>query len=204
MTPASPETLSSDHWPVDDRQAPEVAESARAGKLVEAQTGLLEQIVRGEDLGQILHDIVAVMEDQSSSRSVSTIMLVDREGDCLRNAASHKLPPSYLDSVDGIPVDSGIGTCPVAAAENRPVFSPDIEADPCWEGYQHLVTVLGLWAVWSVPIRDSDGRVLGTISSYFPEKRLPDEREIRIANLMAATAALAIGRTGDARPTQAP
>ncbi len=171
-------------------------EENQAERLVIAQKELLERIVRGDSLAEILLAIVNVLEEQSSTRSVTTIMLVDRENNCLRNAASSKLPPSYLDSVDGVPLDSGIGTCPVAAAENRPVFTPDIVEDPRWEGYHHLVTVLGLWAVWSTPIRGSDGQVLGTISSYFHENRLPDEREIRVANLMAETAALVIEKTG--------
>ena len=173
----------------------QTTELSQADRVVVAEKELLEQIIRGDSTQQILHAIVTVMEDQSDVRSVSTIMLVDKENNCLKNAASHKLPPSYLDSVDGVPIDSRIGTCPVAAAENRPVFTPDIETDPCWEGYQHLVTVLGLWAAWSVPIRGISGEVLGTISCYFHEKRLPDEREIRIAHLMAATASLAICRS---------
>jgi PAS domain S-box-containing protein len=167
-------------------------------RLVVAQKELLERIVRGDSLEDILLAIVSVVEDQSSTRSVATIMLVDRENGCLRNAASHKLPPSYLDSVDGIRLDSGIGTCPVAAAENRPVFTPDLKADPRWADYHQLVTVLGLSAVWSTPIRSGDGRVLGTISTYFQETRLPDEREIHVANLMAETAALLIEKTESA------
>ncbi|RYD19164.1 MAG: GAF domain-containing protein [Verrucomicrobiaceae bacterium] len=171
---------------------------AADGRLLVAQKELLERIVRGEDLGEILEAIVAVMEDQSSTWSVSTIMRVDPESGCLMNAASRRLPQSYLESVNGIAVDSGIGTCPLAAEANKPVFSPDVEADPHWDGYHQLVTVLGLHSVWSLPIRGNDGRVLGTISTYFPEKRLPDEREIRVANLMADTAALVIEKTESA------
>ncbi|RYD32661.1 MAG: PAS domain S-box protein, partial [Verrucomicrobiaceae bacterium] len=66
-----------------------------------------------------------------------------------------------------------------------------------------LVTVLGLHSVWSLPIRGSGGGVLGTLSTYFPEKRMPDEREIRVANVMTETAALVIEKSGAAEQHRA-
>ncbi|MES2439982.1 MAG: GAF domain-containing protein [Verrucomicrobiota bacterium] len=164
----------------------------QAEKLLIAQKDLLERIVRGESLDEILLAIVGVVEDQSSTRSVAAIMLLDRENQCLRNAASRQLPIAYLESVDGIRADADTGTCAAAAALNQPVFSPDLATDPRWEGLAHLPADLGLKAAWSTPVRGSDGGVLGTIGTYFPEARLPEEREIRIANIMAETAALVI------------
>src|SRR5690606_9420956 len=63
-----------------------------------------------------------------------------------------------------------------------------------WQQLAHLPLALGLRAAWSMPIHASDGKVLGTIGTYFRECRGPDVAEQQLVEVLARTASLAITR----------
>ncbi len=172
--------------------ARDVTEDKRAEALLVAQRQLLEGIARGEPLEHTLDGIVGTVEEQEEGGAVAAIMLVDAGGNCLRHGAARQLPDDYLAAVDGIGIAPGVGTCAAAAARGEAVFTPDFETDAAWDGLRQLPLGLGLRGAWSMPIRDSRGTVLGTIGTYFREPRLPEEREIRIVEVLAEIAALAI------------
>lgn len=160
--------------------------------LLIAQKRLSERIARGDSLDEILQSIVEVVEDQSRSKAVASLMLLDPETQRLHHQAATSLPEDYLRKIDGIPIDALVGTCAAAAALNEVVITPDFLTDPKWASLCHLPLELGLVGAWSMPIRGSDGSVLGTLGTYFREVREPDEREMQIAALLAETAMLAI------------
>lgn len=183
----------------EDRRVVELIGTARdsteekqAEALLLAQKRVLERIAQGEALSDILLEIVQVVDGQSAGRAVSAIMLVDQEAECLRYGAAGHLPVQYWDSIDGIPIDIDRGTCAAAVALNDIVVTPDIENDPKWRELGHLPLALGLKGAWSVPIRGSDGSVLGTLGTYFREVRRPEEREMQVVGVLAETAGLAI------------
>src|SRR3546814_16111407 len=70
----------------------------------------------------------------------------------------------------------------------------DIETDPLWADYRHLVAGLGLHACWSTPILAQSGEVLGTFALYHRAKRGPQPRELEVVNMLVRTAAIAIER----------
>jgi signal transduction histidine kinase/PAS domain-containing protein len=73
------------------------------------------------------------------------------------------------------------------------VASIDVET-AAGGGPSNLPKEEGLPAAWSMPIMSSNGRVLGTIRTYFREPREPAERERQVVELLCRTAALAIER----------
>ena len=151
-------------------------------------------IERGAPLGDTLSLLCHIVEAEACGPVRAAILLVDPHANCLRTGAAPGLPDAYNRAVDGIAISSEVGTCAAAAARGATVVTPDIERDPKWHGLSHLPLGLGLVAAWSMPIRSDDGPVLGTLGTYFTERRPPTEQEMHLVAELARTAAQAIER----------
>ncbi|MGI8811230.1 MAG: PAS domain S-box protein [Pyrinomonadaceae bacterium] len=171
----------------------DVSERRRTQVLLNAQKEALEMVVTDAPLTAILTHLTNTVEELSEHSVTSSILLLDSENR-LRNGASPSLPDTYIQKIDGIVADENVGTCSAAAATRMVVITPDIAADPKWNGLANLPIELGLRAAWSVPILSKGGRVLGTFGTYFRELREPDFFERQVVEILARTAALAIER----------
>lgn len=171
----------------------EITERQRADILINSQNRSLEMIVTGSPLSSVLTYLARVVEMQSDSRAIASILLLDEEGN-LRNGASPSLPEDYIEAINGLRPCINLGTCCSAAATGQVVITPDIETDPNWVALKHLPLGLGFRAAWSQPLIASDGQVLGTFGTYFRERRGPTLPERQAVEILARTAALAIER----------
>ncbi len=163
-------------------------------QLLAAQASVLEQIVRGRPLADVLAALCTIVETQAGAGVRAAILLVDADGKRLRSGAAPSLSAAYCDAVDGIAIDGDVGTCCRAAATAMVVRTPDIASCPRWDQLKDLPLAEGLRAAWSMPILSSTGSVLGTFGTYFLEKREPTPEEIALVAVLARTAALAIER----------
>lgn len=159
----------------------------------------LDLIRSDAPLDEVLSLLCHIVEAEAEQPVRASILLVDPAGPCLRTGAAPGLPDAYNRAVDGIGISSEVGTCAAAAALDTVVTTPDIGADPRWAGLAHLPLGLGLVAAWSMPIRRADGTVLGTLGTYFTERREPSGHEVELVAFLAPTAALAIERAASAR-----
>ncbi|HLM61488.1 MAG TPA: PAS domain S-box protein, partial [Pyrinomonadaceae bacterium] len=169
----------------------DITERKRMEMLIEAQKKSLEMVVKGAPLEQILIYLTQVVEQQAEGDVAASILLLDEQG-CLRNGASPNLSEDYLRAIDGIKADVNVGTCSAAAASREVVITPDIAADPKWQGLSHLPMKLELKAAWTIPIIARDGNVLGTFGTYFRQRREPTAIERQVVEILGRTAALAI------------
>ena len=161
--------------------------------VAEARRRALEMLEHGATQREILPVLVAAAEKANGGNTVCSVLVLDREG-LLRNGASPRLPQDYLDAIDGLKPDPGVGTCAAAAATGRVVLTPDFRADEKWAELRHLPMALGYLGAWSQPIKSADGKVLGTFGTYFREMREPRDEELRNVAALASTAAIVIGR----------
>ncbi|HEV2802726.1 MAG TPA: PAS domain S-box protein [Pyrinomonadaceae bacterium] len=171
----------------------DITESKRFETLLGAQKRALEMVVGGSPLAEVLAYLASIVERQSANSSIASLMLLDDQGR-LHNGAAPSLPEDFIQALDGIEADEGVGTCSRAAATGEVVITPDIAADPQWQDFKHLPLGLGLQSAWSMPIVAADGRVLGTFGTYFREKREPTGFERQTVEILCGTAALAIQR----------
>jgi PAS domain S-box-containing protein len=162
--------------------------------LLESQARVLEMIVRARPLPEVLEALCRIVESHASREVRAAILLVGPEGRRLWTGAAPSLPDAYCRAIDGIEMAPALGTCCAAAARGQVVITPSIAEAPSWRGLCSLPLGLGLKAAWSMPIVDSQQRVLGTFGTYFlePGEPLPEER--RLVSVLAPTAALAIER----------
>jgi len=168
--------------------------SPRSEALLDAQREVLESMVRGRPLREVLAALCRIAESQADSVVRAGILLLDRAGERLNVGAAPSLPESYNQAIDGLLIAPNVGTCLAAAARREVVITQDIANDAGWRDFKHLPLELGLKAAWSMPILSSSGDVLGTFGTYFFEEREPTANERRLVEVLARTAALAIER----------
>jgi GAF domain-containing protein len=151
-----------------------------------------QMIAEGRPRHEILMRLTAAAERLQGPGATSSILVLDAEG-LLRNGASPNLPADYLDAIDRLRPDAGVGTCAAAAATGEVVITPDFHADEKWAELRHLPLALGFVAAWSVPIKSAAGQVLGTFGTYFREQRYPTPAEQSGVELLAGAAAMVLG-----------
>lgn len=169
----------------------------RAATLLSAQKKLVELVVAGTPLDEILRHLAGTVEIQADGGVASAIQVLDAEGK-LGGGVSRSLSKQFLRAISGLPADPESLTCCAAAATGRIVVTPDFSKAAGWAPFRYLVEEAGFASGWSMPIRAGDGRVLGTFDTYFREKRAPAEEERELVAVLAQTASIAIERALDA------
>lgn len=173
-------------------QPDEHHESAPSSRVVEhAAAQAREMLEAGAPRFEILTSLATAGEALAGPRATVSILVLDQDG-LLRNGASPHLPPDYLDAIDRLKPDAGVGTCAAAAALGIVVITPDFCADDKWAELRHLPSSLGFVGAWSMPIKSPDGTVLGTFGTYFRDHRSPTPEERRGVELLAAAAAMVL------------
>jgi len=164
---------------------------ARATQAAEQARQMLEKGAAGDE---ILTMLVKAAEDVGGpGTAVCSILVLDKDG-LLRNAASPNLPADYLAAIDRLKPNPKVGTCSAAAATGSVVVTCDFQADDKWAELRHLPMALGFTGAWSMPIKAADGTVLGTLGTYFRERRSPTAEEISGVGMLAAAAGTILSR----------
>jgi hypothetical protein len=143
---------------------------------------------KGEPQFKILACLIDAAEKIAGPGCASSILVLDKNG-LLRNGYSPRLPNDYLIAIDGLKPDALVGTCASAAATGVMVITKDFKSDNKWAELRHLPLALGYTGAWSMPIKTTDGKVIGTFGTYFREQREPSEIEIQEIKKLAETAA---------------
>ena len=170
----------------------EVTSDRRTQLLLHAQKHILEHLVRGDPLSDVLAMIVEALRGCSVDGFIPTIMLLDRDGATLRHGAAPEALADYSRAIDGQVIGPAAGSCGTAVFRRRRVIVEDIQTDPLWADYRDLAGRFGLRACWSTPIIATTGRVLGSFALYYPEPRRPSADDLSLIDLMTRTTALLI------------
>lgn len=142
----------------------------------------------GEKKANILTYLAIESEKLLGSGCVVSILLIDHNG-LLRNGASPNLPSDFLNAIDGIQPDPCIGTCAAAAATGEIVVTENFLADDKWSELKHLPLSIGYAGAWSVPIKNKENFVLGTMGVYETSAKLPHANDVSGIELLTKAAA---------------
>ena len=149
----------------------------------------IDMLQSGSAAKDILIYIASAADSAAGIGTAASILLLDDKG-LLRNGASPKLPADYLLAIDGLAPNANVGTCAAAAAMGAVVITPSFYADNKWAELRHLPLALGYVAAWSMPIKSSDDRVIGTFGTYFRQHREPSDEELKGIGLLASAVAM--------------
>src|SRR5450830_1776142 len=152
----------------------------------------LNAMVREASLPEVL-TMVCLELEHIAPDIIASVLRVDEQG-LLHPVAGPRLPDAYNLAIEGVPIGPCVGSCGTAAFRAEPVEVSDIENDPLWADYKHLVLPMGLQSCWSTPIKSADGRVIGTLAFYYHGKRKADAFHHRLVDVSLHLCALALER----------
>jgi PAS domain S-box-containing protein len=127
--------------------------------------------------------------------SKGNIQLLDPQRDVLVIAAQRGLERDFLEQHHEIPRDHPSAACARALRSANRVIIEDVEADPDCSPLLHVTEGAACRAVVSTPLIDTDGNVLGIISTYFSSPHRPTQESLRRLDLYAREAAGFIQRS---------
>ena len=158
---------------------------------LEAMTRLHEigsLFVREGDLGPVLVEIVDAAIAISSA-DFGNIQLLDAESSDLRIVAQRGFPDWWLKFWNS--VSKGQGVCGTALERRERVIVEDVERSRIFEGTPALEIQrrAGVRAVQSTPLVTRSGKPLGMFSTHWRTPGRPDERSLRLLDLLARHAA---------------
>jgi PAS domain S-box-containing protein len=172
----------------------DITKRKQAEMFVWRQKDVLEQIVQGAPLGDVLETLTLDVEQVAERSLIATVLMVDPSGTQLKPVAGRRSPPGWTGIIDPISIGPNEGSAGTAAFRKERVIVPDVMTSPLWEKYRLQAVKHGLRACWATPILSSDGEVLGTLVIYHPEPATPTEDEIRFVDIVTRTAAIAVER----------
>ena len=157
------------------------------------QSRILEMVVAGTELKELLTELCRAAESQIPGATCS-VLLVDSSKGVFTSGVAPGLPVPVMASLPGLKIGTGVGSCGTAAFEKRDVVTTDISSDPLWEGWRDAVLPLGLNACWSRAVLSSKNEVIASLGFYFSEPREPSQDDLRELAHLRDLASLAIER----------
>lgn len=157
------------------------------------RTRVLELLAAGAELSEVLEPLVRIVESENSSLKCS-ILFLDKERKRLYSGVAPSLPDFFNEAIDGIEIGPGVGSCGTAAFLGQRVIVEDVSTHPYWEGFRELAARAELASCWSEPIRGMSETILGTFAIYGAEVGAPAESDVRLIEVAANLAGIAIER----------
>lgn len=136
-------------------------------------------------LNEILDAAIAI-----TGADKGNIQLLDPVSDALRIAVQRGFEKPFLDFFSAVHDGEG-ATCVAALQSAERVVVEDVTRSEVFVGTPSLPVMLaaGALAVQSTPLRNSNGAVMGMISTHFARPHRPDEQQLRFMDLLARQAA---------------
>ena len=159
-------------------------------RILSTQAKIPELIAKRGAFQGILDSLCLLIEQQSEGATCS-ILLVDKDGSCLRVGAGPNVPPAYLARLDGLSIAEDTGSCGSAAFRREPVICADVERAPEWATLLDVAASFDIRSCWSTPFFSSTDQVLGTfaISHAYPCAPTPfDHQLLQTASYLAGIA----------------
>ncbi len=176
----------------------DISARKRSEALLSAQAGVLRSLSLDMPLERLLHDLASFVDSQLLGGRC-TVLLADVERGVLRHYAGPQLPEDYIRLLDGLPIGEGHGSCGTAAARRMAVSVADVRSDPLWREVLPLVERYDwLRACWSMPFSGNRNELLGVISIYCEQPRLPRDEEQELLRTLSALAAIVVQRSREA------
>lgn len=108
------------------------------------------------------------------------------KGNRLYNWVTPSLPESYVRTINNFEIGPSIGSCGASAYLKQKVIVADIEKDPKWVAFKHLLLPYGLRSSWSYPVIDSENNVIAVLGIYHYVSKIPSDMESSIVERAVA------------------
>lgn len=153
-------------------------------RFLSGQTHVLEMLIQGEPLKNILNSLVSELES-CSHEVAGSIHLLNAERTQLDCIAGPSLPGPLLRDIASISLEGRVSPWGTATIQNKPIIVEDIRKSSLWEQCFSSAKICGFRASWSFPLRDADLQAVGILTFYSREARSPSSTELKW--ILAAT-----------------
>lgn len=158
-----------------------------ADALRDGQAEILQMIVGGAPALLVLEELVHLVESQSTGIVVAIVPLDDKGGKSRQSVTSLPELETHRAQLLAGPLSETI-------RRRDLVVVPNIASDPAWADERERICALGLRACWSTPVTPQDGEPLAVLAVFARAMREPNEAEIKLAQVAAQLAAIAVER----------
>jgi len=174
----------------------DIEDHKRAQTLLAGEKKMLEMIVAGYPLPEILSALCALV-DENADGCFSSVVVLDRSGKRIAYAVAPSLPSSFTEALKGCEVTCTLGPCGMAIVRNEQVIAFDVTSDERFdrEAFPAVAVAHGLKCCWSTPLRTLTGELLGTFAITKRETGCPTAFHQAIIQQLNHIASIAIQRT---------
>lgn len=142
------------------------------GRILQFQQEILQLVVLGNDYKEICEKVCLLME-QLLDNAVASVMLLDKEKQCMNVFAAPSVPEACIAQLNGLRPGPGAGSCGNAVFRQEPVFVESTLDDPRWQSIRKLAIDFNILSCWSMPVRSKGGECIGSFALSSFEHRLP-------------------------------
>lgn len=164
----------------------------KSSQIIEQQRRVMEMVASGASLKELLDSLTMSIERIEPGTICTVLLLDEEEHRYLLAGSGPSLPPEYLNAINGLEIGPDVGACGSAAFRNETIVVEDIATDYRFTGAKDFVMSFGMRSCWSVPIRNSRNRVLGTFAMYHRAPAKPRPQELKLVEAAAQLAGNAI------------
>lgn len=147
-------------------------------RFLSGQTHVLEMLIQGEPLKNILNSLVSELES-CSNEVAGSIHLLNTDRTQLDCIAGPSLPGPLLRDIASISLEDRVSPWGTATTQNKPIIVEDIRKSSLWEKCSPSAKTCGFRASWSFPLRGADMQAMGILTFYSREARPPSSTELK-------------------------
>ncbi|MBT9538492.1 EAL domain-containing protein [Thiobacillus sp.] len=141
-------------------------------RTIHIQQSVLEDVALGKNPIKVIEDICKLAESAVPA-SVASCMLLNEQDGLLYVMAAPSVTPEAIARLNGMKPGPGAGSCGNAVYRQEPMFVENTLTDARWCDLRQLALDFNICACWSMPIRTSGGRVIGSFALSSFEHRHP-------------------------------
>ncbi len=142
------------------------------GKILQFQQEILQLVVLGNNYKEICEKVCLLME-QLLDNAVASVMLLDKEEQCMNVFAAPSVPDECIAQLNGLRPGPEAGSCGNAVFRQEAVFVESTLEDPRWQSIRKLAIDFNILSCWSMPVRSKGGECIGSFALSSFEHRLP-------------------------------
>ncbi len=180
-------------WTTNALLREEIAEREEFQVWLKKQNELLEMIGQGGGLTDCIDHIRNFWK--TLSETSSCVHLLSKEGDSFRVGYQWGLSADFIDKLDNLSQQGESSSSNLAVGRDEMVVDIFPEPDDFTSKYSRLVFEEGYAAVWSIPIKGKENRILGTLDLYFDRPHHPDKIDKAWMHRISQLAGIVLERT---------
>jgi signal transduction histidine kinase/DNA-binding NarL/FixJ family response regulator len=168
----------------------QISERQTAEAILVGQNRVLELIVQGTPLPEVLDALALVIEELSGEMKCS-FSLLDPLNHQLCKDTPASVPDTHAEAIKNIEIAEEAYSCTIAVTK-EPIIVEGIIQNPLWDQNQDFALEYELRACWSLPILTKSGDVLGMFLVYYDQPRTPNDADKQLIIKAMHLAAVAI------------